>query len=89
MKKISYMKSKKFLIFAKKNLVLIKSQSTGKYRGAAHDICNLRDKTPKEIPVVFHNGSKHDYHSIIKELAKEFAGQFECLGKNTERYITF
>ena len=30
---------------------------TGKYRGAAHDICNLRYKTPEEIPVVFHNGS--------------------------------
>ena len=26
---------------------------TGKYRGAAHDICNLRYKTPKEIPIVF------------------------------------
>ena len=24
-----------------------------KYRGAAHDICNLRYKTPQEIPVVF------------------------------------
>ena len=24
-----------------------------KYRGAAHDICNLRCKTPQEIPVVF------------------------------------
>ena len=30
--------------------------STGKYRGAAHDICNLRYKIPKEIPVVFHKG---------------------------------
>ena len=30
---------------------------TGKYRGAAHNICNLRYKTPKDIPVVFHNGS--------------------------------
>ena len=29
---------------------------TGKYRGAAHNICNLRYKIPKEIPVVFHNG---------------------------------
>ena len=27
---------------------------TGKYRGTAHDICNLRYKIPKEIPVVFH-----------------------------------
>ena len=33
---------------------------TGKYRGAAHDICNLRYKIPKEIPVVFHNGSTYD-----------------------------
>ena len=47
---------------------------TGKYRGAAHDICSLRYKIPKEIPVVFHNGSTYDYHFIIKELAKEFKG---------------
>ena len=57
---------------------------TGKYRGAASNICNLRYKTPKEIPVVFHNGSTYDYHFIIKELAEEFEGQFECLGENTE-----
>ena len=30
---------------------------TGKFREAAHSICNLRRKTPKEIPTVFHNGS--------------------------------
>ena len=62
---------------------------TGKYRGAAHNICNLRYKIPKEIPVVFHNGSTYDYHFIMKELAKEFEGNFECLGENTEKYITF
>ena len=62
---------------------------TGKYRGAAHNICNLRYKVPKEIPVVFHNGSTYDYHFIIKELVKEFYGNFECLGENTEKYITF
>ena len=62
---------------------------TGKYRGAAHNICNLRYKIPKEIPVVFHNGSTYDYHFIIKELAKEFECNFECLGENTEKYITF
>ena len=60
-----------------------------KYRGAAHNICNLRYKVPKEIPIVFHNGSTYDYHFIIKELVKEFKGNFECLGKNTEKYITF
>ena len=58
---------------------------TGKYRGAAHDICYLRYKIPKEIPVVFHNDFTYDYHFIIKELAEEFEGEFE----NTEKYITF
>ena len=62
---------------------------TGKYRGAAHSICNLRYKIPKEIPVVFHNGSTYDYHFIIKQLAREFKGYFHCLGENTEKYITF
>ena len=62
---------------------------TGKFRGAAHSICNLRYKTPKEIPVVFHNGSTYDYHFIIKQLAIEFKGEFKCLGENTEKFITF
>ena len=35
---------------------------TGKFRGAAHSICNLRYKVPKEISIVFHNGSTCDYH---------------------------
>ena len=43
----------------------------------------------KKIPVVFHNGSTYDYHLIIKELVKEFDGNFECLDENTEKYITF
>ena len=63
---------------------------TGKYRGAAHSICTLRYKILKEIPVVFHNGSTYDYHFIIKQLAREFNfGNFDCLGENTEKYITF
>ena len=61
---------------------------TGKYRGTAHNICNLRYKIPKEIPVVFHNGSIYDYRFIIKELVKDFDGNFECLSENTEKYIS-
>ena len=45
--------------------------------------------TPREIPVIFHNGSSYDYHFIIKGLAEEFEGDFECLGENKEKYITF
>ena len=62
---------------------------TGKFRGAAHNICNLRYKIPKEIHVVFHNGSTYDYHFIIAKLAKEFEGNFESLGENTQKYIIF
>ena len=61
---------------------------TGKFRGAVHSTCNLRYKIPKEIPIVAHHAT-HDHHFIIKQLAKEFDGQFECLGENTEKYVTF
>ena len=63
---------------------------TGKFRGAAHSICNLRYNVPQEISVKIHNGSKYDYHLIIKKLAEEFKGEeFECLGENTEKYTSF
>ena len=34
-------------------------------------------------------GSKYDYNFVIKELAEESEGEFECLGENTKKYITF
>ena len=43
---------------------------TEKYRGAAHNMCNLRYSVPKKIYMAFHNGSNYDYHFIIKELEK-------------------
>ena len=93
---ICYTCKKEFDTNGKKNYkVRDHCHYTGKYRGAAHNICNLRYKIPKEIPVVFHkfpisrSGSIYDYHFIIKELVKEFDGNFECLVENTEKYITF
>ena len=44
---------------------------TGEYRGAAHSICNLKYSVPKEVPLVFDNGSNYDYRFIIKELAEK------------------
>ena len=44
---------------------------TGKFRRAAHSICNLRYRVSQEIPVNIHNGSKYDYHFMIRELAEE------------------
>ena len=88
--KICYICKKEFNNNDKKNCkVGNHCHYTGKYRGAAHNICNLRYKVPKEIPIAFHNGSTYDYHFIIKELLKEFNGNSECLGENTEKYITF
>ena len=88
--KICYICKKEFDISNKKHhKVRDHYHYTGKYRGAAHNICNLRYKVPKEIPLVFHSGSTYDYHFIIKELVKESEGNFDCLGENTEKYITF
>ena len=52
-----FLKNKKFVIYAKKDLVLMiikrchkvwdHCHYTKKYRGAAHSICNLGYKTPK------------------------------------------
>ena len=58
-----------------------------KFRRTAHSICNLNYKVPQEIPVKIHNDSTYDYHFIIKDLAEEFKGQFECLGENTEKFL--
>ena len=46
-------------------------------------------KITKNIPIVFHNLSSYDGHFIIRKLANEFDGELECLGKNTEKYISF
>ena len=48
----------------------------------------LRYEIPKEIIVVFHNEPAHDYRLITKQLAKEFKGNFESKGENTEKYFT-
>ena len=98
MKKTNHIMNEINVIYAKKNLVLmIKNTIMSKIilvtpkkcRDAARNICNLRYKAPKEIPVVFHAGCNYHFHFIIKELAKEFKIQFEFLGENTKKYITF
>ena len=45
---------------------------TEEYRDAAYSICNLKYSVPENVPIAFHDGSNHDYHLIIKELAEKF-----------------
>ena len=35
-------------------------------------MCNLRNKIPKQIPVMLQNWSYYEYNFSINELAKEF-----------------
>ena len=73
----------------KKSEIIVITQESIEELLNAHDICNLRYKTLREITIEFHNGSIYDYHFIIKELTEKMEGQFECLEENTEKYITF
>ena len=77
-----YICEKKFFKDKKNNYIKVRDHChyTGKY---------LMYNTPRKIAVVFHNGSSYDYHFIIKGLAEEFEGDFECLGENKEKYIIF
>ena len=45
---------------------------SGKFRGAAHEVCKIKYKVPTFFPVVFHNLSGYDSHLFIKhwEIAK-------------------
>ena len=61
---------------------------TGKFRGAAHDMCNLKYRLPKFYPVIFHNLSGYDSHLFIKYLGKS-EGKIGCIPKNEEKYISF
>ena len=61
---------------------------TGKFRGAAHNACNLKYKKPKFIPVVFHNLSGYNSHLFVKNLGV-CEGKINCIQNNEEKYISF
>ena len=61
---------------------------TGKFRGAAHESCNLQCRKPKFTPVFFHNLKGYDAHFIVKALGK-IPGEIKCLANNEEKYISF
>ena len=61
---------------------------TGKYRGAAHNGCNINCRKPKVLPVIFHNLQGYDAHLFIKQLYR-LKGDLECIPSTEEKYISF
>ena len=61
---------------------------TGRYRGAAHNLCNLEYKKPDFTPVVFHNLSGYGSHLFIKNLGFS-EGNIDYIPNNEEKYISF
>ena len=61
---------------------------TGRYRGAAHNLCNLKYSKPNNISVFFHNLTGYDSHLFIKKL-NVTAGNIDCIPNNEENYISF
>ena len=57
---------------------------TERFRGAAHNGCNLNYKAPKFIPVIFHNLSGYDSHLLARNGEK-----INCIPNNEENYISF
>ena len=78
---------------------------TGKFRGSAHQDCNLKLQIKPEtikIPVIFHNLRGYDSHFIMQEIGKiakehtynnkkgeKVEMNINCIPNNMEKYMTF
>ena len=75
---------------------------TGKYRGSAHESCNLNFQLTDKIPVIFHNLKGYDSHFITQEIGSiienntftDKKGQtkkhkINVIPHNMEKYMTF
>lgn len=62
---------------------------SGRYRGPAHESCNLNYKKKFMVPIVYHNLA-YDSHFLIGNLAKmSNGGHINLLPINKEKYISF
>ena len=61
---------------------------SGKFRGAAHNICNRNFRLTEKIPVIFHNLKGYDSHLITQEIGK-FGKNINVIPNNMEKYMAF
>ena len=62
--------------------------ATGKYRGAAHQTCNMRLRKTYKIPVIFHNFRGYDSHLLIAAFGKFKNRELGVIGQGIEKYLT-
>ena len=75
---------------------------TGKFRGSAHQDCNLKLQIKLKIPVIFHNLRGYDSHFIMQQIgqiAKEYTYtnkksekvemNINCIPNNMGKYMAF
>ena len=75
---------------------------TGKYRGSAHQDCNLNFRLTDKIPVIFHNLRGYDSHFIMQEIGEivkkhkytnkkgdECEMSINAIPNNMEKYMAF
>lgn len=67
--------------------VLDHDHFTGKFRGPAHNECNLQCKRCPFIPIIFHNFGNYDVNLFLKELAN-IQGGINVIPKNKEKFIS-
>ena len=60
---------------------------TGKFRGAAHNKCNINLRLPRKLPIIFHNLQGYDGHIIFKEL-NNFDVDIAIIPKGIDKYMS-
>ena len=63
---------------------------SGRFRGAAHSLCNFKFQRPKFTPVFFHNLQNYDAHLFVRALGTlDEVRNVTCIPNNEEKYISF
>ncbi|KAF4529783.1 hypothetical protein B566_EDAN018051 [Ephemera danica] len=62
---------------------------TGKYRGPAHNSCNILAQNPTFLPVYLHNNSRYDGHFMIQQLGEFKDIKVTALPLTSENLISF
>ena len=58
----------------------------GLFISAAHNSCNLKRKNQRFLKIFMHNGSRYDFHFLVKALAKKDVKNLYVLPYNMENF---